>query len=167
MHYTHGGTPKGNWERLYGIYAGMKSRCYNPNREKYAVYGGRGIAICDEWLGTYGYANFRKWAYDAGYDENAPKGQCTIERIDVNGNYSPDNCRWATNKEQSNNRTTNRFIEFNGERKTLSQWGETTGINPDTIQARIDYRGWSVEKALTTPVRRCSTWKNMDNLQEK
>ena len=151
-HVTHGGAPKGNWERLYGIYAGIKSRCYNPNRKKYEIYGGRGIKVCDEWLGRNGYANFRKWALANGYDENAPKYQCTIDRIDNDGDYSPENCRWIDCKKQANNRRSNRMITFNGETKTIAQWGEATGILEDTIKARIDYYGWSTEKALTTPV---------------
>ena len=80
MPHTHGGTPKGNWERLYGIYAGMKARCYNPHRQKYEIYGGRGITVCDEWLGRDGYARFRQWALENGYDENAEFSKCTMRR---------------------------------------------------------------------------------------
>lgn len=149
---THGGSVKGHWDRLYGIYAGMKARCFNKNRTQHKRYGARGITICDEWLGKNGYANFRTWAYANGYDANAKKGQCTIDRIDVNGDYEPSNCRWITNAEQARNKRTNRILTYNGESHPMCVWAEKIGIKEDTIQARIDYHGWSVEEALTLPL---------------
>lgn len=122
----------------------MKTRCYNPNYDKYKYYGGKGIKVCDEWLESW-YA-FEDWAMENGYNDSL-----TLDRIDPEGNYSPENCRWISMKEQANNRTSNRMIEYNGETKSLQQWADILGIKAHTLSQRLD-TGWSVEDAMTTPV---------------
>lgn len=87
--------------RLYGVWLGMKSRCYNSNVHNFQNYGGRGIRVCDEWL--HDYPKFKEWAIASGYDGEAPQGKCTIDRIDVDGNYEPSNCRWADMSTQRRN----------------------------------------------------------------
>ena len=131
--------------RLYKTWANMKSRCQNPNATNYSNYGGRGIQVCDEWKNSF--ENFRDWALSNGY-----KDDLTIDRIDVNGNYKPSNCRWATNKQQGNNKSDNREITYNGRTKTLMQWSEITGIKRETIAKRLN-SGWPVEKALTELIK--------------
>ncbi len=138
--------------RLYGVWLSMKNRCYNEHSKCYHRYGGRGIGICDEWRSNF--EAFYNWAIQTGYDENAPKGTCTLDRRDNDADYSPDNCRWRTQKQQCNNTAFNLYLEYNGERHTLSEWSQITGIGSSTIESRLMRYKWSVEKALTTPVRR-------------
>lgn len=96
---THGKSRcnNGKCERLYRVWLGMRERCNNPNHNKYRDYGGRGIGICDEWND---YAVFREWAYNNGYDDTAPRGMCTIDRIDIDGPYAPWNCRFVDSHQQ-------------------------------------------------------------------
>ena len=96
---THGGSRK---ERLYYVWHGMIDRCNYPSHNRYHVYGGRGIQVCDEWKNDY--SAFRNWALANGYDPDAKRGECTIDRIDVNGNYEPSNCRWVDMKTQIQNK---------------------------------------------------------------
>ena len=102
LRFTHGKYHT----RLHNVWKLMKRRCYNPNDKRYHRYGERGIGVCDEWRNDFGA--FYDWAMANGYDENVPYGQCTIDRIDNNKGYSPDNCRWVDIKTQNNNRSTNR-----------------------------------------------------------
>ena len=147
-HYKHGGYK----DRLYGVWIDIKKRCYNENERSYKDYGGRGIEMCDEWKNDY--KNFKNWAISAGYDENAGYMECTIDRIDVNGNYCPENCRWVDIKVQANNTRSNCVIEYNTEKHTLSEWANILGIKTTTLWTRIYTYNWSVEKAFTTPVRK-------------
>lgn len=117
----------------------MLGRCRNPNDKAYMNYGGRGISVCDRW------SSFENFIADMG---EAPKG-LTIDRKDVNGNYEPGNCRWATDTEQARNTRVNRIISAFGKTMTLADWGDETGLDASTIETRLK-RGWSVEKTLTT-----------------
>ena len=129
--------------RLYQTYQHMKKRCYKPSQKEYHRYGGRGISICDEWLGENGFENFYNWAISNGYQENL-----TIDRINNDGNYEPSNCRWATHEEQMNNVSYNVRVTHNGETHTIAEWAKMLGLKQDTIQARLKYYGFSIEDAL-------------------
>lgn len=131
-------------EHLYNVWNTMRQRCNDPNKAHYDRYGGRGISICNEWND---YNTFREWAMSNGYKNNL-----TIDRIDVNGNYCPENCRWVTWQEQQNNRTSNRMITANGETHTIAEWSRISGIKSSTIQSRLSY-GWDEELAVTLPKR--------------
>lgn len=135
----------GKKSRLYKIWEDMKSRCLNKNNKRYHSYRGRGISLCEQW---YSFPNFNNWALSNGYLD-----ELTIDRENVNGNYEPDNCRWATQKEQANNRTTNVFITYNGETKTVMQWSESLGFGYHVLKNRLK-RKWSVERELSTPLNK-------------
>lgn len=128
--------------RLYRIYHNMVSRCYRKSINGYENYGGRGIRVCEEWLGKDGFVNFMEWALHNGYDDTL-----TIDRMDSNGNYEPDNCKWATNKEQANNTRATLFLEYNGVIHSLTEWAEITGLIKGTIYSRMR-KGLSVGQAL-------------------
>lgn len=137
----HGQSKVGQVSRLHAIWRGMKKRC-NPKNNPSATrrYAARGVAVCDEWRDSF--PAFKAWA-----DANGYAADLTIDRIDVNGPYSPENCRWATMKAQCRNRTTTRWIEIDGVTKSLAEWREDAGISGPAFYARVK-RGWSVEKAL-------------------
>lgn len=124
----------------------MIQRCQTKSLSVYPIYGGRGIKVCSRWRNS-----FDKFISDMGI---RPRAGMSIDRIDPNGDYEPGNCRWATQETQANNTRRNRFIEFDGKRLTISQWARTMGIKKRTLHGRIYLRGWSVEKALTTPAKK-------------
>lgn len=132
--------------RLYSVHSTMLGRCNNPNAHQYENYGGRGIKVCDEW---HDFESFAKWAKENGYVEGE-RGKCTLDRIDPNGNYEPNNCRWVTMKTQERNRRNNKLITYNGETHCISEWAEIVGLKGVTLRHRLK-AGWSVEKALTAP----------------
>lgn len=132
--------------KLYRVWLGMRDRCNNPNNKGYKNYGGRGIKICEEWNV---FNNFKVWSYDHGYEENSG---LSIDRIDVNGNYEPSNCRWATVKEQANNTRRNVYMTIDGETKSVPEWAEIYGVNQETVRRRVRELGWDPIKALTEPL---------------
>ena len=133
--------------RLYRIWTSMKSRCSNPVTINFHRYGGRGIKVCDEWEKSY--ESFRDWALSSGYSDNL-----SLDRVDNDGDYEPDNCRWATRKEQGENMYTAQLITFNGETHCLAGWARKLGFSKSTLTARINRYGWPIERALTeTPTR--------------
>jgi hypothetical protein len=119
--------------RVYKIYRSMIQRCYNPNAHAYEIYGGRGIKICDEWIDKKeGFVRFYNWSMNNGYSDNL-----TIDRINVNGNYEPNNCKWSTMKDQQNNKRTNTLIEIDGEIKNIRQWADEFGLTHALISQRL------------------------------
>lgn len=125
--------------KVYTTWVDMKRRCFNKKTSRYHDYGGRGITVCDRW--KHSFENFFE---DMG---ERPEG-LTLDRKDNDKNYYKDNCRWATQKEQANNRSSNRLIDYNNQTKNLKQWSEYLGINYGTLKSRLN-RGWSVERAFT------------------
>lgn len=138
---THGETNT----RIHKTWSSMHERCERKSHEHFDCYGGRGIKICEEWDK---YEKFREWALNNGYKENL-----TLDRIDVNGDYCPENCRWSDWATQQNNKRNNHNLTYRGQTKTIAEWSRVTGINKTTIRARL-ISGWCVEDVLNKPVRK-------------
>lgn len=137
--------------KLYPVWKTMNQRCYNPKNHKYRRYGERGIKVCNEWVETNpkGFYNFNSWALNNNY-----KLGLTIDRIDNNKGYSPDNCRWVNNQQQSRNKCTNIVFEYNKEKHCLKEWCEILNLPYNTIFNRIKRYNYSFEEAITIPIRK-------------
>ena len=122
----------------------MRQRCYNQNCHDYRWYGDKGVSVCAEWDD---YQKFQDWALSSGYNEGL-----TIDRIDSNGDYEPDNCRWISIVDQQNNKNNNRLITYNGETMSITDWSRRTGISRAVIANRL-YHNWTPEEIFTTPLR--------------
>lgn len=129
-------------QKLCIVLCDIRRRCLNPDYKYFYLYGERGISVCEEWLGKDGQKNFREWAVNNGYEKGL-----TIDRIDNNKGYSPDNCRWVTAKEQSYNRRSNKLITIHGKTQTVTEWAKETGIPIGTLQNRLRY-GWEEDRLL-------------------
>lgn len=142
--------------RLYRIYNNMKSRCYKKYAEEFENYGGRGIRVCNEWLGEDGFINFYNWAYSHGYSE-----ELTIDRINNDGNYEPDNCRWVTMMVQNSNSRHTHMLEYKGTKKNISEWAREKGMSRDTLIKRLR-SGWELERVLNEPVNKSFSRKSVE-----
>lgn len=142
--YKHGLTGK----RIYKLWKKMRARCQSTTCHDYKDYGARGIKVCSEWENPVVFYN---WAMSNGYEDHL-----SIERVDVNGNYCPENCCWIPMSEQSKNRRISIFHEINGVRGSIPFWAEKLGIKESTLRARLTILGWPIEKALSKPTRRRS-----------
>lgn len=134
--------------RLYNVWCAMKRRCLNESAPEYKYYGARGITVCDEWLKSY--EAFRSWAYSNGYDSNSKRGECTIDRIDVNGNYSPENCRWVDQKKQMNNYSKNHLLSYGGEVHSISEWSDILGIPYSKMNHYVSHKHMQIPEILLT-----------------
>lgn len=126
--------------RLFNTWVRLKQKCYNSNDSHYKYYGSRGIVVYQEWLDDF--MNFYNWAMENGYRDDL-----TIDRIDVDGNYEPDNCRWVDMKIQCNNRRNTKYITYNGKTQTISQWCDELNLPYKRVIQR-HYRGWSDKDCL-------------------
>lgn len=129
----------------HSAWRGMLGRCHNPSNKRFSYYGGRGIKVCERWRNS-----FEDFYSDMG---PAPSKLHSIDRIDNERGYSPENCRWATKSQQARNIRQTQFLEFNGETMSLPDWADKLKIKHETLRYRINVAGWTIEKALTTPVR--------------
>ena len=135
--------------KLYGVYYAMRNRCYNNKNKSYKNYGAKGVIVCEEWLSDYEI--FYKWSLEKGYAEGL-----TIERINYDGNYGPENCKWATRTEQGRNKSNNTLLKLKGETKTLVEWSEIIGVHRETLNRRYR-KNWSEEEMFYKP-----SWKRRD-----
>jgi len=140
---THGKTGT----KVYRAWKAMRSRCLNPNAGNFEDYGGRGITVCDRWVDS-----FENFYADMG---DPPSWEYSLDRINCEGNYTPSNCRWADYETQCNNKRSSHFVEFKGVKLSLSQWERRLGLKPFTLTQRLTKLGWTIERALTTPIRQC------------
>ncbi len=149
--FIHGMSAGGTRNRLLEIHSSMIQRCYSKTYPGYKRYGARGIQVCDRWrFGDGKLVATQCFAADMG---NRPSDGHTLERINNKGNYEPSNCRWATQREQANNRSSNVVVEFNGKKQTAAQWSRELGFGFSTLRKRLGKYGWSVWDALTRPVQ--------------
>ena len=134
--------------RLYRIYHGIKARCYNQNERGYKYYGARGIKMCAEWLDPQnGFDVFADWAFANGYSDSL-----SIERVNVNGDYEPDNCKWIAKVEQAKNKRSTIWVDYNGQHIQLCELCKQKGLKYDTIHNRLFRFGWDLEKAIEQPI---------------
>lgn len=133
--------------RILNVRNSMIKRCYDESSGSYRIYGGRGIKVCDEWLNDK--ESFYHWALTNGFEKGLQ-----IDRIDVNGNYEPSNCRWVTSKVNNNNRRDNRIFEIDGVTHTLSEWCDIYNIDLEAVRGRVNDCKWDIERALTTPLKK-------------
>lgn len=147
FHKTHGDS----YSKIYNIWRRMKDRCYNPNNNRYHRYGGRGITVCDEWLNDYNA--FKKWAFENGFVENSSRKECSLDRIDSNGNYCPENCRWVNSFIQSNNKVDTIYLTYKDETHSLTEWSLLLNMSRGTLYNRLYLYKWPLEKAFETPVK--------------
>lgn len=144
LHTSKNATHRMSNTRIYHIWASMRSRCSNKNLPFYKNYGGRGISVCDEWNNSF--ETFYSWAINNGYRDGS-----SIERIDNDGNYCPENCKWIDLGKQANNRRMNKRIEYKGETHNLSEWCKILGVSYSLVHNRMNKLGWSFERAVETP----------------
>lgn len=129
-------------KRIYKVWRGMLERCYYEKNNHYKNYGRKGIKVCDEWRI---FENFESWAINNGYNPYAKRGECTLDRIEIDGDYNPKNCRWVSNKIQCNNKRNNIKIEYKNEIHTLKEWSEIYNIKYFTLLQRFK-NNWNYDK---------------------
>lgn len=129
--------------KIYNIWRSMRARCENVHSSAYPDYGGRGINICDEWKNSF--ESFYQWSITHNYSDGL-----SIDRVDNNSGYFPDNCRWVDAEVQQNNKRNNHYITYDGQTMTMKQWADKTGIKYQKLKDRINKCGWDVARALTT-----------------